>query len=397
MPNKQLRIAIDANEANVHQRVGSNVYAFELLAALYKQVATQSDLSCTLLLSRPPIDDLPAATATWHYEVIGPRQFWTQWALPRYLFAQRANFDVFFTPGHYAPRFCPVPYISSVMDTAYLDFPDQFTTMDLLQLKHWTAFSVKRASRVVAISKATEQSVVQAYGLPRSRVVVAYPGFVASARGVTHNRQALILKELGVREPYFLFIGTIQPRKNLEKLIESYETFVRMYWGRTLNTRVGKKTRNKQPAPQLVIAGKTGWLAQPVIDRIQNSSERDSIVLTGFVSDEQKQALLRQAVATVLIGLHEGFGIPPLESMAVGTLPIVANSTSLPEVVGEAGLCVDPHDATAVAQAFWHAYTLSAKERAVYRRLMREQVAQFTWENAAEVVLGTIRDVAGER
>ena len=117
-----LHSAIDGNEANVESRVGSNVYAFELLQALEEKTRDNPTIAVTVLLSSPAKSFLPVERQGWKYQVVGPQKFWTQWALPLHLFAKRKQYDIFFTPGHYAPRIASIPYVSSVMDTTYLDY-----------------------------------------------------------------------------------------------------------------------------------------------------------------------------------------------------------------------------------------------------------------------------------
>lgn len=150
--NKPLRLAIDGNEANVKQRVGSNVYAFEVIKQLYELTKNPKKFDCTILLAHKGLADLPPARSNWQYKVLTPQRLWTQWALPLHLFWQQKQYDLFFTPGHYAPRFSAVPYVSSVMDLAFLEFPEQFQKNDLYQLKHWTYYSVRHAKKVITIS-----------------------------------------------------------------------------------------------------------------------------------------------------------------------------------------------------------------------------------------------------
>ena len=145
--NKLIRIAIDGNEANIPNRVGSNVYAFEILHQLWQLTKKASKFSCVVLLAGEPVADLPPARKNWQYKIIKPTRLWTQWALPLHLFWQQRAYDVLYTPSHYAPRISAVPYVSSVMDLAFLEFPEQFKKNDLYQLKQWTQYSVRRAEK----------------------------------------------------------------------------------------------------------------------------------------------------------------------------------------------------------------------------------------------------------
>ncbi len=388
-----LHIAIDGNEANVTNRVGSNVYAYELLVALEEKTRNNPTIACTILLAQAPMSTLPQERNGWKYKIITPQKFWTQWALPLHLFMKRGVYDIFFTPGHYAPRICPIPYVSSVMDTAYLEYPDQFTPRDRMQLTKWTAYSVEHARKIIAISHYTRRCVVEKYNRQEKDVVVAYPASNKIKEALSQEQQAQFFAKHGISTAYILFVGTLQPRKNLGRLLDAYEIF-RDELAKNPDPEPGSKNAKKkqlftQP-PQLVLAGKVGWLAEPIIEKIKKSKYAKDIIMTGYISDLEKKALISNALCTTLVGLHEGFGIPPLEAMQYGSIPLVANTTSLPEVVGKAGFLVDPTDIEGIAHALSRIYRLTVRERAVYLRAGREQAAQFSWGRSAEVILKTL-------
>ena len=153
-------IGIDGNEANIEKRVGSNQYAFELLRALKD---LKSGDSFYIYLREQPLPDMPREDNNWHYKVFGPKKFWTQWRLPLELYFGKTKPQVFFTPGHYSPRWSPVPTVISIMDLGYLKFTEQFTKKDLYQLTAWTERSVKSASHIFAISESTKNDIIKAY------------------------------------------------------------------------------------------------------------------------------------------------------------------------------------------------------------------------------------------
>lgn len=393
--NSKLAIAIDGNEANVLSRVGSNVYAYEVLMALEQLTKLDQDISVVVLLRTQPSLDLPTARPGWQYRVIGPSPYWTQWALPIHLWLHHKEYQVFFTPGHYAPRLSAVPYVSSVMDLAFLKYPEQFYRHDYLQLKHWTSYSVKHARKIIAISEATKHDVIEQYRRSADDIAVAYPA--ANTIQTENSDSAMVehfFRKHRIRAPYFMFLGTFQPRKNLINLVEAYEQLCRKLSSGQTKKRSRSAKRPKAELPQLILAGKIGWLAEPIIDRIKKSPFFDYIILPGFVPNELKPALYQRATASVLVGLHEGFGIPPLESMTHGCIPIVSNTTSLPEVVGEAGILVDPMDTSSISSGLELSLSLTAKQRALYRRKGREQLKKFSWEKSAQTILDTLRSVA---
>lgn len=391
---KTIHIALDGNEANITDRVGSNVYAFEILSALEKITRNKPDVQFSVLLRSEPITDLPTARAGWEYQIFGPAKLWTQWALPLHLFMHRQKYDLLFSPGHYTPQLCPVPYVSSVMDTAYLEYPQYFQQKDLLQLTKWTERAVKHAAKVVAISEQTKKSVIKHYHRSPNDVVVAYPAFTGQNLALNYQETKAFFKRHTISEPYLLFVGTLQPRKNIVTLIEAFEIFSRMVAGRALKSRRSKRKTTRLKPAKLVLAGKVGWLADDILERIESSPVKKRIIRTGFISEAEKGTLYKNAFASILVGLYEGFGIPPLESLTWQTPPIVSNNSSLPEVVGKAGLTADPLNPQQIAEQIWQAYTMNNSQKASFRRKAREQLKKFSWEKSAAIILDTLEDLA---
>ena len=391
-----IHIAIDGNEANILNRVGSNVYAFEILLELEALLRTRTDIVVTVLLATPQIAELPETRTGWKYVIVSPEKFWTQWALPIHLFTHRNVYDIFFTPGHYAPRLSSIPYISSVMDTAYLTYPEQFKKSDTIKLTQWTAYSVKHAKKVIAISKFTKSEIIKFYGKDPEDIIVAYPSAVLKKIRFEEKQVNAFFRKHTITEPYFLFIGTIQPRKNIETLIEAFEIYYRMEAGRSLKKKQRLNKNRQNQKPKLIIAGKIGWLSEPILERIAQSPIKNRIITTGFITDMEKEILYRHATASCLVGLYEGFGIPPLESLYFNTIPIVSNTTSLPEVVGDAGLFADPLNPQEIADQMWFAATMGTLQRRNFKKLAREQIKKFNWKLSAEQILTTIVNTVAE-
>lgn len=376
--SKQHWVGIDGNEANVVRRVGSNVYAYELLCAMYTHLHSHRDFCVRVYLSGPKLEDLPPATSWWEYRILPPARLWTQWRLPLDLFF-RCDLDFFFSPGHYLPRFSPVPVMASIMDLAFLSYPEQFKRKDAWQLTTLTERSVRQSTHLIAISEHTKKDIVQKYHYPSDRITVAYPA-ASEGQHLSQEEVAQTLKEQGISQPYIAFIGTLQPRKNIERLVAAFEILRER--GRTL---------------QLVLVGKTGWLGEPIQQRIESSSYVADIRQTGFVTDQQRQAIMQGAAATVLVGLYEGFGIPPLESILAGTLPIVSQTSSLPEVVGPDGILVDPLEPTDIARGIEDVLRLSEAERRQMVGRLQKYVQKFSWKKSGQTVCATIASQLKQR
>lgn len=384
-----IKIAIDGNEANVKNRVGSNTYAFAIISELYKLTAVRKSFDITVLLSNKKLADLPKTRENWHYMVIGPAKLWTQWALPIHLLLHQKDYQVFFTPSHYAPRISSVPYISSIMDLAYLHYPEQFRSKDLLQLKSWSKYSVRNARKIITISRFSKKEIEKYYHRSNKDVIVAYPSFqFTDSAPIEEARE--FFRANKIKNKYFLYLGTLQPRKNLIGLIAAYEEFLRKLAAYNLKTK--KKNQKYLNEPDLVIAGKIGWLAEDILDRIANSPFKEKIILTGFVEEKFKRLLYQNAIASLLLSFYEGFGIPALESMQSGTIPIVANNSSLPEVVGQAGFLVKDNDPHEISSVMMDIYQMPHKELLKYKTAMRRQVKKFDWQQSAKIILKTLEN-----
>lgn len=390
-----IHIAIDGREANINNRVGSNVYAFEIIKQLEQLLEKRDDIRVTVLLASSKIIDLPEARKNWKYTSFGPQKFWTQWALPLHLFKNQKKYDVLFTPGHYAPRISKVPYVSSVMDTAYLKYPEQFKKADTLKLTKWTRYSVKNAKKIIAISEHTKDEVLTHYDREAQDVVVAYPAANVKRIRVDKGEKEKLFKQYKISQPYILFVGTMQPRKNIVRLIEAFEILDRMSAGRSLKKKKSSKAK-KIKKTKLVLAGKVGWLSEEISNKIANSPLKKRIITTGFITEKDKQILYKNANVSTLIGLYEGFGIPPLESLMFGTVPVVSGTTSLPEVVGEAGILANPLDPSDIADKLWQALNMNTRQKGLFRKAARIQLKQFSWKKSSELILETLLNVVDE-
>lgn len=353
-----MRIWIDGYEANVDQRLGSSQVAFELLRNLEK---IDRENEYTILLPSPPLGDLPKERNNWNYKILKPKRLWTQVALPLALFTARQKPDLIFSPTHYIPRFSPVPRIVTIFDLSFLHFPEMFKKQDLWQLKNWTKFSAENADHIITISNFSKQDIIQKYGVNKEKITVACPGFDEE-----------VFKKTGkTQDNYIIYIGTIQPRKNLVRLIEAVSRIENL---------------------KLLIVGKTigegrgGWKYQEILETPKKLGVEDRVKFLGFVPTEDLPDLLSGSLAFVLPSLWEGFGIPVLEAMACGVPVIVSNVSSLPEVVGKAGLLIDPYSVDQIEQVM-RTIVLDKKLRQKYSKAGLLRAQKFSWSKMAKVVL----------
>ncbi len=321
-------IGIDGNEANQSEKVGVGYFAYNLLSALYN-----ADLKNNywIYLKSTPRADLPPTRDNWHYVVCGPKKFWTRFALPLKLYTQSIKLDLFFSPSHYTPLFCPVPKIVSIMDLGYLDSPKQFTPKDLNQLKSWTEQSLKTSKHIVTISKFCKNDLIAKYKISQSKITVVYPVLPKLAKSKT----TILKKWKLAKKGYFLSIGTLKPSKNIPFLLKAYKDYL----------------DNAGTIKRLVIAGKKGWLYDEIFAEVKKLDLVDRILFTGYISPDEKSQLLSNAASLIIPSLFEGFGIPAIEAMQLNCPVIASNAGSLPEIVGKQGLKIDPYNSNTLTQA----------------------------------------------
>lgn len=385
MSVSKISIGVNAYEANVSKRVGSNQYAYKLLCYLEK--CTRSELGGTsvewvIYLPENPVEDMPKERQGYRYVICPPKKLWTQWRLPLELYVHARKLDVFLSLGHYAPRLSPVPSVVCVLDLAYLKFPQFFLPKDLYQLREWTKYSVKQASHVFTISKASQSDIQEKYQKKLEDISIVYPGIEASLVSEIHPQVLLTtLEKFHLKEKrYLVSVGTIQPRKNMITAIHAFEIL--------------KSKNTIDPECKLVFVGKAGWMTEEFDDAIEKSPAKDSIVVTGYVDEVEKQAILAAASCSFLVGFYEGFGIPVVESLLHGVRPVVANTSSLPEVSGEFSILIDPYDVNSVANGF--AQALAKIPDPMERARMHEWALQFSWETSSQKMLDVLIEKFGK-
>lgn len=372
-------IGIDGNEANVARRVGSNVYAYKVIESLY-QLDKRGRYDWRVYLKKPPLPDMPSQKTNWQYQVFGPQLLWTRWRLPLRLALERIKPAVFFSPGHYVPWRCPVPLVMTVMDLAFLRHPKDYRPQDLKKLELWTAHSVKQATQVLAISQATKRDIVSFYHVYPRKVTVTYPGYDTDRfkPDVSPKKAKNILSRYGIKGKYLIYVGTLQPRKNIRRLLRAFAYIASRY-----------------PKLSLVLVGKKGWLYQDIFRSAQALGMNDRLIFTGYVPNSELPFLIKPAQAYVLPSLFEGFGIPVVEAMACGVPVVVSRVSSLPELAGPAGLYIkNPKSVTQIAEALVKVLELPQEERRRRITLGYQQVRQFSWQACGRKTLAVLEAVA---
>lgn len=365
-----MKIAIDGYEANVLQRLGSSQVAFELLKSLEK---IDHKNEYIVFIPALAMDDLPKERQGWRYKVLKPKRLWTQIALPIALYTGKEKFDLFFSPTHYIPRFSPIKRIATIFDLSFTRFPESFLKKDLWQLTNWTKFSAKRGEHIITISNFSKQDIISHYKISKNKVTVACPGYDKAIFKKVEDKDQITqtIKKYNLPDSYIIYIGTVQPRKNLIRLIEAVSKI------KDLNLVVVGKTKGE---------GRQGWMYEDIIKMPASLGIDERVKFLGFVPTADLPDLIAGSTVFIQPSLWEGFGIPVLEAMAVGTPVIVSNVSSLPEVVGKAGLLVDPYSVDQIEQAI-RTITTDKKLRQKYVKAGLDQVKKFSWDKMAKAVL----------
>lgn len=362
-----MRIALDASRTTVARVTGTERYALELIRALIRQ-NTQHDI--TLYFRDPPADGLfPLSDKTEERIMPFPRA-WTHLRFAAALWQSRP--DLTFVPAHTLPFFFPGRSMVTVHDLGFKHFPDSHTANSRRYLDITTRHSANRAKVVLADSRATADDLMRFYDIPVNKIHVVYPGVEAPQKGDVNAIRA----KYHLPERYFLFIGTLQPRKNIARIVQAYAKY---------------RSGTDDPAG-LVLAGGKGWLFDE-----QWVAGVEGVQLTGYFDEADKGALYRGAIGLVFSTLYEGFGFPVIEAMYADIPVIASNTSSLPELVGDAGLLVDPLNIGDIASAM-HKLDTNPLLRTALVTKGAHQRGKFTWEAAAEQVmylLDTLLSVKG--
>ncbi len=383
-----MKVAIDGTALNSHTG-GTETYVRNIISGL-GTVDPHGDY--TLLLDKPlPQNSIPSAEnmrrviVRTHYQPISI-PFWrngltaVQWYPPtaeQALALLRERIDVLHVTIT-APLFVPARIVVTVHDIAFERYPQFYPPDFVARLRVMVPLAIRRAAIVLTLSEFSKQHIVRRYSVPSEKIVV-----VPCAAGSMYQpiydeaRLAAVRKRYGTSEHFILYVGDLQPRKNLKTLVTAYTRL-----------RQTDTIRHK-----LVLVGRKGWLYDELFTVMRASGYIDDLVLTDYVPDEDLVALYNAANLLVYPSIFEGFGIPPLEAMACGTPVVTSTTSSLPEVVGDAAITVDPLDAEAMAQAIAQVLNNRALRAELIARGLR-RASLFSWEETARTIQSVYQRVA---
>ena len=304
------------------------------------------------------------------------RYVWEQFELP--LDLRRRRVALLHSPHYTSPLICTCPRVVTVHDLTFFLLPERFKATRRLPYQLATRAASRFASRVIVPSESTAADLRRVLGTPAAKIAVTPEGAAAEFRPVDASQASDIASQYGLPPGYLLSLGTQEPNKNRRAIIEALAAMVA--GGRDLH---------------LAVVGGGGWRTETEREQIEQLGLTSRIHYTGYVAQEDLAAVYSAASVFLFPSLHEGFGLAALEAMACGTPVVTSNTSSLPEVVGDAALMVDPRDSNELATAI--ARILDEPELA---QRLREagpmRAAGFTWEACAEKTVSVYREVLGE-
>ncbi len=300
---------------------------------------------------------------------------WQQLKLPRRL--DRGDLDLFWSPLMTLPLRCPVPAVATVHDLTALLMPETHRFKVRWSIFPFLRSSLERADRLIAVSQATADDLAFHFPQVAKKIRVVLSGVDPEFVPGTPQSIAATRLELGAPGGYILYAGTLEPRKNLSAVLDAWEGL----------------RADDASLPPLVLVGPYGWGSRTLMRRIEALAPLGVKVL-GHVDRETLVRVFQAAQLFVYPSFYEGFGLPPAEAMACGVPTVVSNVSSLPEVVGDAGLQVDPADPGALAEAIRKLLESPAMRQDLRGRSL-ERVARFRWERTAAEMEGVFREAMG--
>ena len=279
-----------------------------------------------------------------------------------------------------APLFAPCKVVTTIHDISYEHLPETFNRRSRFQMKLTIRHTARHADHVIASSEYSRQDVIDTYQLRPEKVTAIPLAAPASYKPVTdQSRLNLIREKYSIKGDFILGVGSIHPRKNLSRLISAYAALV----------------KRRDDVPALILVGKKGWLSYETFNAKELSGLGDRVRFTGFVPDEDLPPLYSAAKVFVYPSFFEGFGLPPLEAMQCGTPVITGNRTSLPEVVGDAGLQVDPFQIDAIADAIEKVLSDEKLSSELSERGLK-RAEKFSWGSTARQTLAVFERIVSK-
>lgn len=370
-----MKIAIQAADLDARRIDGTRVYLWNVLRQLGK-IAPQDEFFIYHKQNFNP-ELTPPAFSNYRIKELGRFPFWTQTRLAFEL--QKNSPEALWMPMHNIPlvKKKNLQTTVTIHDLAFKYFPEHFPLRDRTELSLLTDLAIKRSDKIIAVSESTKKDILKFYPqIKEAKIHVIHHGFdqeFFSRPAALEIKEELATSHKLQAKKYILYVGALQPRKNLERLIDAFS-----------------RIKKNFPEMKLVLAGGKAWLWEGILQKAQSSPFQKDIIFIGQVGFEKARALYQQAAVFAFPSLYEGFGIPILEALAAGVPVVTANNSSLPEVGGDAALYADAENSEDLAEKIGKVL----KDPNLQQEMIakgKQQLQKFSWEKCAQETLKVIK------
>jgi glycosyltransferase involved in cell wall biosynthesis len=379
-----MRIGIDITALPANP-VGAGTYTIELVRALIELgpqhqwviFAQPNGKELLAMPSHPAVQWVIVAEKTPFLRLL-----WEQTVFP--FLVKRARINVLHSLHYTRPIFLPCASVVTFHDMTFFLFPELHTFFKRIFFPAAIRLSARLANALIAVSESTRKDAIRLLNIPEHKIHTAPNGVSSVFRPIPDQESRQICKnKYNLPDRFILFVGTIEPRKNLPVLLKAYQHLVK-----------NSPTPQQRPVPPLVIAGKMGWMYNEVLQQINHLELEEKVILTGYISSRDLPIVYNLAEVFVYPSIYEGFGLPTLEAMACGTPVITTNVSAMADYVGEAGILVPAHDDWALANAIQSVLEDEGLQMSLSQK-GRSQAALFTWQQAAQITLKVYELAAG--
>lgn len=385
MPDKPIKLGIDMSVIAVNPLTGVGVHSLNLFKA-FLEGQTGFDVRLFASSYRPVREHLdqllPGCTRTKIVRAWPTRlksRLWTSIEWPPIEWFT-GDIDVAYGGFHLLPATRRALRTVMVFDVSWVHFPEVNTPRHRALSDRFIQHAVRRADAMFAMSENTRRDLIDLFKAAPERVYVIYGGINPEefARPMDEDACAALKQAHGIHGPYFIYIGNLEPRKNLPRTLEAY----------------ARLCSRREDMPQFVLAGPSAWMFEPIFDTVARLHLEKRVVFTGFLARSELITLLRGAYACIYPSLYEGFGLPVLEAMAAGVPVLTSNVSSLPEVIGGTGIMVSPQDVESIEAGMRD--LIENRDAAMIRaKAARERAENFTWDNSAAALAKALRALMG--
>lgn len=376
-----MHIGIDASRAFLKRRTGIEEYAYQTIKHLRTTLPT--DARVILYVRKkvsfthgriekrcPEIDfELPK---NWHVRGIWAPRFWTQIGLSLEMLFRKP--EVLFVPAHTVPFIHPKNTVVTIHGLEYEFCPEGYSFWERIYMHYSILFSCRVAQTVICVSENTKKDVMSFYGVAEEKIQVITEGYNQKAQGADNTLETKPQEQSIQTKPYVLFIGRLEERKNIVRIVEAFEILKEHF----------------HIPHQLLLVGKPGYGYGHIKERMMRSAVHTDILEKGYVDEAEKWRLLEGADVFLFPTLYEGFGIPVLEAQSVGVPVVTSNSSSLPEVAGEGAILVDPYTAQSIAEGIWRVLSDETVRNGIIEKAAHN-VNRFGWARCAQGVASLLR------